>query len=219
MKNVIYPGSLIEDIKLINEEEEPITKIQKRKTLAFMAIIFADVFLIVTGALFKNFQSACIAVVSFNNLYVVTSNFKQTKRSGKLVEQRFARKRILNLIENFQLESRISKDLPYNVSLEGLKDAVIVENENESYNNENNEDIDEYIEVVTSDIYYLDLNNKIKALREIKEIANTEKQKSIFGLKIKSSKKSQYTKNISLQALDKEDLPDELPVSITLKLK
>ncbi len=207
MKEIKYVGSLTDDLDEINGRNKDNE---------------------ITSTLFKVFKSISLIVVILFIISVITGGLNPvilsslTSSLTAITITRAARTNIFAArnLKKMQLKTQISSlafelskraDFKEEYYTENIEDAVIIKNDERS--NDESEihesDIDDYIKEITSDIYFLNKQDKIKVLREIK---------SVFYSKDYERTISAATK---LYELEENELPkqNKLPVKQVLKLR
>ena len=220
MKDVYYDGSLKDDIELINNNDELYHKLSIREKMhAALWVVFLGIY-VMAYALTKKF-------FPWLTFYIVANNHNSSKwrevddeKDKRKKKRRETEKKVKNFIEdlNPNLNETDGKKCHVTdgyVTYDILKDAVIVTSEEikqaeEGYESflydYDEEDFDEYVKVITSDMYFLDTRNKIRALRETKKI-------------VKHSSKNPKVKETKLELFEDKDFPSPLPVEKKLELK
>ena len=213
MKKLDYEGSLIDDLNLINEKEPTDMDIAFKGILSYIALITVDVLWCLLFTLQGHPIIGYSLIGSSSSIFVNIKDSARKKENEKKDKKKDALKRIKKFFKTI-FDSESTNDLVNLDSYETLKDAIVVtdsqrvEQEDRRLERLYQDNLKKYYEVVISDIYYLDLDNQIKILREIKEIVLFESKKA----------KSSYIKYSSLNILEEEDYPSELPVQKLLEL-
>lgn len=213
MKDVYYDGSLKDDLELINNEDELYHKLSLRKKIhAAICVVCLGIY-VTAYALTKKF-------FPWLSLYVVANNHNSSKwreveeeQDKRKKKRKETKKKVKNFIEDLNPDLNETDEKKCHVTdgyatYDSLKDAIIVTSEEIKSAEEGYEYLlyDEYIKVITSDIYFLDTKNKIRALRETKKIAH-------------NTSKYFKTTETKLELFEDKDFPSPLPVEKKLELK
>lgn len=189
MKEVEYDGSLVSDIKGINRGYSFFDYLKENKAEKWL-IVLLIVMICVTGLITHLNLPTLLACYtgSYINLYVrykeCKSEFNKKKKEKK--------KRIKNLSKVLSARKYIYPE---------LKRAKIFEMK------EVHDEMDNYIEIITSDVYYINDEDKIAVLREVKNSCLSK------GLNMS-------VKKTKLYELEEDDLPrvENMPVRQVLRL-
>ncbi|MCH5167636.1 MAG: hypothetical protein J1F35_07100 [Erysipelotrichales bacterium] len=217
MKDVNYEGSITEDIALVNDTDNSLKEIKKSKSLN---IIFFAGGSIISYIVSTTFGVSVITDILWSFIFfgsILLAIRTKVKNAFRKLAKEIAELHIKNFCFDLDNDKTNTKMLTETVSYENIKNATVVINSQSSEDAimdktflgimPNEEDFQEYIDIIISDIYFLDLNNRIRALREIKNIAKLNSKKE-FG-----------TENSKLQEFEPNDFPKELPVKQVLRLR
>lgn len=194
MKRINYVGSITEDLDILQNEENLswFDVIIEKPVYVFQFIVYLLSIVIIKSA-FKRFSWAtAIAITTSQPVAIVreiNNDLNALKKRRKEVKQKVSEfaKTIQDDDEN------LYKAISHSVVLENI---------------DKKEEIDRYIEYITSDIFYIDGEDKIAVLREVKAKYNYKDSDVLMT-------------STDLYQLDDEDIPpkDKLPVKQVLKLK
>lgn len=190
MKNIQYDGSLTDDLKSLNDKFNVLAYFKDNKS-ELCLILLLVVMIIITNAISSLSLGSVIACYSWS---FIQAHKRYTKARDKFYENK---KEIKNKINNLGIELSERKKMH-----KVLKHSKVFENINIQ------EEMDRYIENITSDIYYINSEDKIAALREVKS-------------KLKYNDGDLTVKSTDLYKLDESDLPskNKMPVKQVLKLR
>lgn len=194
MKRINYVGSITEDLDILQNEENLswFDVIIEKPVYVFQFIVYLLSIVIIKSA-FKRFSWAtAIAITTSQPVAIVreiNNDLKELKKKRKEVKQKV--KEFAKTIQDD--DENLYKAISHSVVLENI---------------DKKEEIDRYIEYITSDIFYIDGEDKIAVLREVKAKYNY--------------KDSDVTvSSTDLYQLEEEDIPpkDKLPVKQVLRLR
>lgn len=190
MKNIQYDGSLTDDLKSLNDKFNVLTYFKDNKSELYLILLLV-VMIIITNAISSLPLGSVIACYSWS---FIQAHKRYTKARDKFYENK---KEIKNKINNLGIELSERKKMH-----KVLKHSKVFENINIQ------EEMDRYIENITSDIYYINGEDKIAVLREVKS-------------KLKYNDGDLSVKSTDLYKLDESDLPskNKMPVKQVLKLR
>ncbi len=190
MKNIQYDGSLTDDLKSLNDKFNVLTYFKDNKSELYLILLLV-VMIIITNAISSLPLGSVIACYSWS---FIQAHKRYTKARDKFYENK---KEIKNNINNLGIELSERKKMH-----KVLKHSKVFENINIQ------EEMDRYIENITSDIYYINGEDKIAVLREVKS-------------KLKYNDGDLSVKSTDLYKLDESDLPskNKMPVKQVLKLR
>lgn len=194
MKRINYVGSITEDLDILQNEENLswFDVIIEKPVYVFQFIVYLLSIVIIKSA-FKRFSWAtAIAITTSQPVAIVreiNNDLKELKKKRKEVKQKV--KEFAKTIQDD--DENLYKAISHSVVLENI---------------DKKEEIDRYIEYITSDIFYIDGEDKIAVLREVKAKYNYKDSDVLMT-------------STDLYQLDDEDIPpkDKLPVKQVLKLK
>lgn len=194
MKRINYVGSITEDLDILQNEENLswFDVIIEKPVYIFQFIVYLLSIVIIKSA-FKRFSWAtAIAITTSQPVAIVreiNNDLKELKKKRKEVKQKV--KEFAKTIQDD--DENLYKAISHSVVLENI---------------DKKEEIDRYIEYITSDIFYIDGEDKIAVLREVKAKYNYKDSDVLMT-------------STDLYQLDDEDIPpkDKLPVKQVLKLK
>ncbi len=180
MKKISYKGSLTDDLKIRKYRNQNSIK-EYIITLALVMLSF------IILKCFLGYGSTSFLIPMFVAKYCLKVIDDHEKKQTDAV---FAHDRITFLAHTLKSAS------------ETLEDTVVISS------SEIEEGIDEYIELITSEIYYLDLEDKIQVLKEIKKIIKKKDGDATH----------KETELLKLEETDLESIPS-IPVKQVLKLR
>lgn len=194
MKQINYVGSITEDLDILQNEENLswFDVIIEKPVYIFQFIVYLLSIVIIKSA-FKRFSWAtAIAITTSQPVAIVreiNNDLKELKKKRKEVKQKV--KEFAKTIQDD--DENLYKAISHSVVLENI---------------DKKEEIDRYVEYITSDIFYIDGEDKIAVLREVKAKYNYKASDVLMT-------------STDLYQLDDEDIPpkDKLPVKQVLKLK
>lgn len=194
MKRINYVGSITEDLDILQNEENLswFDVIIEKPVYIFQFIVYLLSIVIIKSA-FKRFSWAtAIAITTSQPVAIVreiNNDLKELKKKRKEVKQKV--KEFAKTIQDD--DENLYKAISHSVVLENI---------------DKKEEIDRYVEYITSDIFYIDGEDKIAVLREVKAKYNYKDSDVLMT-------------STDLYQLDDEDIPpkDKLPVKQVLKLK
>ncbi|MCH5167634.1 MAG: hypothetical protein J1F35_07090 [Erysipelotrichales bacterium] len=214
MKNVDYDGSLKDDLELINNEDEEYSKLHK-KHIFNIAVTFIPLFLItVLSFVVKKAWIIAVSMPSINNSYISRDEEIKKAKKERKERRKKAKKRVKEFIPELIETLEDNKKSSFSKTYDNIKDAVIIEStevkerqiEFATYNF-SDEDIDNYIKYIISDIYFLDAQDKIQVLRETKKVVKF------------TAYNDAYIKETKLDLFEDDDFPPQLPVEKMLVLR
>lgn len=212
MKDVIYDGSIVDDVNLVNDTDDELTNIKRKKKRNWALVILGNIIGAIGGLVLGNEAFAAISFAIADGSFAFEA-YKMHKQTSKRFDKKMtALDHLERLVYNLNSCRTNAKNLVSTVSYENITESVVVTEEEivSEPTAENvlitSEDIREYVKVITSDLYFFDLNGQIKALREVKKIVNYE------------SKRRARIKSISVQEFEEMDYPFFLPVKQVLRL-
>lgn len=190
MKNIHYKGSLSSDLKDVNKKFN-ISIYFSRNSQDFWLIPLLIVLMIITKAISNLNVSTIIACYSYSFLQII-KRYKKAKEEFNN-EKKEIKEKFDKLGESLSERKKMRKM---------LKRAKVFESIDLQ------EEMDRYIEHITSDIYYINSEDKIALLREVKLIYSYKEQDMVVS-------------STDLYRVDDNELPPkpELPVKQVLKLK
>lgn len=213
MTKVKYNGSLTDDINLINNHEDPSFFTQKNNRKAFFLLIGFNALCLVTSLLTGVVQFLGLTITMSSLGFTLYSSSIIRHNSNHVLDKFDAMSRISKLVLNFQDEDGKIILPMKDVTYESLINAVIVQKpEKEVIQVEQTQessvevDFENFYKIITSEIYFLDTSNKIRALREFKKVINFLPSGTT------------YTHEAELELLEDKDLPKPLPVKKVLEL-
>ena len=213
MKDVYYNGSITDDIELVNNRDKELKNLKWKKWRNILLLTAANLLWAVLGTWLGSAIFMWCMIVASGMAYAASYSRIYNAITSREDKQYDVQDNIKELAYNLADDLTNSKDLTSNISYQNIKDAVVISDE-EEYEKDYDEDEDisrkdfeEYLKIVTSDIYFFDSNSRIKALREVKKIAKRVKDKT------------PYTKEIKLSMFEEQDFPYSLPVKQVLRLK
>ncbi|MCH5167637.1 MAG: hypothetical protein J1F35_07105 [Erysipelotrichales bacterium] len=210
MKNIDYEGSLVDDIRVIQQQPDSYEDLEAKNKEGLIIVILVDLFWLIICFLARNIATFASLVSATTVIYAVHNSSIMRKRTFKQTNRMNIITKILQFV--FRDKMKETKELFDSLTYDSLENAVLIEVEKTEPNKDPKEgitsrDLDDYIRCITTDIYYLDINNQIKALREVKNvmcIPNTEVS---------------FTKDAKLFEFEEQDYPEKLPVEKVLELK
>ena len=214
MKRLNYNGSLADDIISAKKEGFLYENISRKQKKSLIILICADVLWLSIGLLIHNFLPIASLFTSSAAIFTSYNTSIRNKSLTEEFESNHAKRNISKFASNLLDTQENQNDLTNCISEQNIIDAVVVTNSEKvedhispfaMISEATGEDIKSYVEIVTSDIYLLDLNNQIRALKEIKKIIYPE------------DKKNRYVKEVTLDILEEQDLPKRLPIERVLE--
>ncbi len=201
MKNINYKGTLTDDLKLLNKKNKKSANILE---ILLKIVLGFDFSLIIVGIIFNlSFPFLCNVICSTNLIICSSSLVKVTNRKLKQAKTLHAESNVtalsFSLSKNSLDTSEKQKENYY--TTDDIKNAIVIETSREASTDPSDYD---FIDVITSDIYFINNAAKIKVLREIKKIVTNGKQ--IIG-----------TSDSTLSELEEEEQAEILPVKQVLK--
>lgn len=190
MKNIQYDGSLTDDLKTLGKNFNPISYFKDNINDFFLILLLIGM-IILTNAISSLPLGSVVACYTYSFLQI---HKRYCKARDKFYE---SKKDIKEKIDNLGIDLSERKKMH-----KVLKRSKVFEHVNIQ------EEMDRYIENISSDIYYINSEDKIAALREIK---------SCF----KYNDGNLSVKSTELYKLDDNELPrkNEMPVRQVLKLR
>lgn len=215
MKDVIYDGSIVDDINLVNDTDCELTDMQKKKKRNWILVILGNIIGVIGGMILGNELFAAISFAIFDSSFAISAYKMHKQRNGRFNKKSMALDHLERLVYNLNNSRTNSKNLVSTISFEDIKESVIVKEEeivsepiieHTLIDEVTEEDIRDYVKVVTSDLYFFNIYGQVKALREVKKIANHQ------------AKRHARIKSIQVQEFEENDYPSYLPVRQVLKL-
>lgn len=194
MKRINYVGSITEDLDTLQNEENLswFDVIIEKPVYIFQFIVYL-LSIVIIKTVFKRFGWAtAIAITTSQPVAIVreiNNDLNALKKRRKEVKQK---------VSEFAKTIQDDDENLY----KAIRHSVILENIDKK------EEIDSYIEYITSDIFYIDGDDKIAVLREVKAKYNYKDSDVAVS-------------STDLYQLDEEDIPpkDKLPVKQVLRLR
>lgn len=221
MAKIPYDGSLVDDINLVNQsEKKSITDGGK----TFIFILLCDIFLSALGTTIGLSIPISAGILAFCNSWLLTAARNWEKKITKFNEsRREATNHIRDLIKTLSKTDEESINLVATVDYEDIKDAVVISDVTQ-------EEIDDdmkifvkeelksdFVDVVTSKIYYLNSENKINVLKEVKKTFENYDHNAL--IKVIGTRKPIHVKITTLELEEVKEEERNLPVKVVLKLK
>lgn len=214
MKEIKYRGCLTDDLEEINDKSKDKDSLGLLYKLIIEIWVILIVLLLLSGILGKFNPTVLSSFVSSITAVTLTTTVRRNNRTAKEIKKMQTRDRVLSLVPEI---SEYTRGLNDTVSFENvykiddvLNAVVVPTPSDETKENEvSMSDISDFVEEITSDIYIVNKEAKIKVLREIKEmITYGEDKKHITG-------------TATLYELEDEEMPkkSELPVKQVLRLR
>lgn len=228
MKDVEYNGSLTKDLELINGDEKEKKESDRKTWIAWISLTVLDAIWMSLFSLHGHLAIGSLLIGFSTSSYIYYIGSLKRKEEERGYKKSAAITRVIEFAKNLSTDKKNAKDLQSSVTLDNLKDAIVITETKtiekpseliEQSNDGDIQDILEYVDVITSDIYYVDTNNRVRALREIKEIVTMGPKEEDNSLKIVSTQKLPIHQEIVLRAFEEDDYPVELPVKQVLTLK
>lgn len=209
MKKIKYKGSLTEDLKLINsnyEDDESLNGflIFSRALAAIMFILF----MLMVALRTINISLIASLITTITSMTIISSTRKMNMSNHEFKKMN-AKQNISSLI--FELlklkkDEEIKKDSVYEI--DDIVSAVVIPMEDKK-EDITTDDVADYLDEITNDIYVVNKEAKIMVLREVKSV-------------IKSEEKDKYVSGTAtLYELDEDDILKQgsLPVKHVLRLR
>lgn len=216
MKKVKYEGSLTDDLRFLRNNKTLKLPISKN-FFKILCIVFSVLTVTsVCGMLLGLVESTLlISLLPSISLLLITrsstSKFGISTKSLRIKTGFKIEDLSQELISFKQVKKKLSLDNIY--TPEEIRDAVVIERDKfdpiyKEYTSYTKADLDAYLDTIISDIYFVNDQNKIAVLREIKEV---------FLI----NKKRKMTKCSTLYQLEAKEMPkeNEMPVKQTLELR
>ncbi len=203
MTNLEYYGNLTNDINLIKKTSEKRQKLFSKLDITYLCILAA--YLIFIFVRIGNGLSTIPSLNIFVNTLIITRNLISIKLTKNKTKAEEARSKIGSLIGKIFNAKIQDNNLPGKLFVDDFENSVIIENEEhvKRYNEKN--DVQSYIDTVTSYIYLLDSENTINVLKEVKRTIQEPKEEK--------------STEVTLELLSPEDLPEDLPVRQVLRFR
>lgn len=190
MKNIQYDGSLTDDLKTLDKNFNPITYFKENINDFFLILLLIGM-IILTNAISSLPLGSVVACYTYSFLQI---HKRYCKARDKFYE---SKKDIKEKIDNLGIDLSERKKMH-----KVLKRSKVFEHVNIQ------EEMDRYIEDISSDIYYINSEDKIAALREVKS-------------KLKYNDGNLSVTSTKLYKIEDNDLPrkNEMPVRQVLRLR
>ncbi len=214
MKEIKYRGCLTDDLEEINDKSKDKDSLGLLYKLIIEIWVILIVLLLLSGILGKFNPTVLSSFVSSITAITLTTTVRRNNRTAKEIRKMQTRDRVLSLVPEISeykrgLNDTVSFENVYKI--DDVLNAVVVPmpSDEPKENEVSMSDISDFVEEITSNIYIVNKEAKIKALREIKEmITYGEDKKHITG-------------TATLYELEDEEMPkkSELPVKQVLRLR
>lgn len=214
MKEIKYRGCLTDDLEEINDKSKDKDSLGLLYKLIIEIWVILIVLLLLSGILGKFNPTILSSFVSSITAITLTTTVRRNNRTAKEIRKMQTRDRVVSLVPEISeykrgLNDTVSFENVYKID-DVLNAVVVPTPSDEPKENEvSMSDISDFVEEITSDIYIVNKEAKIKVLREIKEtITYGEDKKHITG-------------TATLYELEDEEMPkkSELPVKQVLRLR
>lgn len=203
MTNLEYYGNLTNDINLIKKTSEKRQKLFFKLDIFYVCSLIA--YLIYVFVRIGNGLGTIPSLNIFVNTLIITRNIISIKMTKNKTKAEEARSKIASLIGKIFNAKIQDNNLPGKLFVDDFENSIIIENEEhvKRYNEKN--DVQSYIDTVTSYIYLLDSENTINVLKEVKKTIQEPKEEK--------------STEVTLELLSSEDLPEDLPVRQVLRFR
>lgn len=202
MDKLEYYGNLVDDIKLIKKYTAKKDKLFFRLDLTYLGILI--VYLIAYLGLFMAGIKMPIPALYINYL-IIYRNIFFIYRLSKKNRADDARRLINNLISKIFKERNQDNNYSEMLDIEDFENSVIVSDTNKEKEYDENGKIISNIEEFINYIYFIDKEDRINALKEIRKVIKIDGEDEEIQK--------------SLELLTSVELPENIPVKQTLKLK
>ncbi len=202
MTKLDYSGNITDDIKLVKDFSDKRQKRFFRFDMIYLGILISYLIFFVgmslSGNKTPNLSIYVNTLIIYRNLFYIMRLSKKSKADD-------ARWRIDRLFNKIFEEKSEDNNLSLPLDTKDLEDAVIITNEETEEKRDESGIVYNYIETIINYIYFIDKEDRINALREIrKTIMDEELNKEVETV---------------LELLSADELPEVLPVKQVLKLE
>ncbi len=193
LKNINYLGSLVEDLNTLQNKNDisyfDIILLKPSYILQFLLYLLTVVFI---KTVFKRFSFGTVLCLTSAQLMNIVTSLKEEKR-GLKKRHKEVKQKVKEFARNISDDENIYKSIKHSVVFENI---------------DKKEEMDRYIEFIISDVFYIDENDKIAILREVKSLYDYKDS----DVKVTSTE---------LFELETSEIPtkDKLPVKQVLRLK
>ncbi len=202
MDNLHYNGSLIDDIKIVKKVNKRNTKLWNKLDTAYI-LTLVILCIIILAQLING--EPYIPLVNFtSSTLIIVRNSISTKFSKDKIKFYNAKTKIGNLIKDiYHKKEETFNNQSAKINIDDFVNSLVIESTSKTKKYDDYNDLYEDIEKLYNYIYFLDENDQINLLKEIRT-------------KIKKPHNQEIEKT-ELELVEIED-PSELPVKQTLKL-
>lgn len=202
MTNLEYHGSLVDDIKLIKKNNKKREKKIFKMELCYL--VFLSAYLIYIFFRVANGLGTIPSLNLFVNILIITRSCLSIKHTNAKRKKDYAVSRVRYLANKILNKKNLDNNISGHLNIDNFEKSVIIEEKEDIKKYDENDDLYDYIDIVNNYIYLLDSENELNVLKEVRRELNKD------GI---------TTTESSLELLDREDLPEELPVKQVLKLR